>query len=274
MKNGSQLRQRLKDNDFTSFIGVYDVFSAAIAARHYDGIFLSGFSFSASHYGLPDIGFVAWPDMVAFAQRVKSVLPDSHILVDIDDGYADVDVACHVVSLLEASGCSGVILEDQQRPRRCGHYDGKSVLPLDEFLHKLKRVLAVRREMIVVARTDANDPDEILNRTVAFEYAGADAILVDAVEDIGMLRELENRLSIPILYNQIAGGKSPPLSIKDMKSAGVSIALYSTPCLFAAHAAIETAMQSLKSRGGLLEHENRADLESCTSLLHANLKRG
>jgi len=178
-----------------------------------------------------------------------------------------------VVSLLEASGCSGVILEDQQRPRRCGHFEGKNIMPLDEYLHKLKRVLAVRRDMIVVARTDVSDPDEILNRIVAFEHAGADAILVDAVEDIGTLRSLKSRLSIPLLYNQISGGKSPPLCTKDMKSAGVSIALYSTPCLFAAHAAIETAMQSLKSRDGLLEPENNTDIENCTSLLNANLKR-
>jgi len=274
MVNGNQLRQRLQGNDFTTFIGVYDVFSASIAAQHYDGIFLSGFSFSASHYGLPDIGFVAWTDMVAFAQRVKSVLPDHHILVDIDDGYADVDVACHVVSLLESAGCSGVILEDQKRPRRCGHFEGKSILPLDEFLHKLKRVLAVRQNMLVVARTDVSDPDEILHRVEAFEHAGADAILVDAIKDAEILETIKNSVSIPIVYNQIAGGKSPSLSIKDMKTAGISIALYSTPCLFAAHTAIDAALQSLKSRDGLLDSENNEDIQSCTSLLKTNLNDG
>jgi len=272
MISGRQLRKRLNGRDFTSFIGVYDVFSASIAAKHYDGIFLSGFSFSASYYGLPDIGFVAWPDMVSFAQRVKSVLPDSHVLVDIDEGYADVNVACHVVSLLASAGCSGVILEDQKRPRQCGHFEGKQLLPLDEFLFKLKRILAVRREMVVVARTDESDPDKILQRVQAFELAGADAVLVDAIQNVDMLRMLRDKVNIPILFNQIAGGKSPALSIKEMKSAGVSLALYSTPCLFAAHAAIESAMKSLKNNDGLLANEKNSDIQSCTALLNTNLK--
>jgi 2-methylisocitrate lyase-like PEP mutase family enzyme len=68
--------------------------------------------------------FISWSDLVAFVQRVRAVLPDHHLLVDIDDGYGDTEVACHVVSLLEGVGASGVILEDQKRPRQCGHFDG------------------------------------------------------------------------------------------------------------------------------------------------------
>lgn len=272
MIGGGNLRRQLQGSDITTFIGVYDVFSASIAAKYYDGIFLSGFSFSASHYGLPDIGFVAWPDMVSFARRVKSALPNSHILVDIDDGYADAHVACHVVSLLEAAGCSGVIIEDQQRPRRCGHYEDKHLLPLEEYIHKLRRVLAVRREMIVVARTDANSPDEILQRAQAFEDAGADAILVDAIKDIDMIRLLRAKVNIPILFNQITGGKSATLSLREMKSVGISLAVYSTPCLFAAQAAIEAAMKSLKDNDGLLVNERNADIQTCTTLLNTNLK--
>ena len=90
---GRNLRQAMTQSDLVPFIGVYDVFSATIAAKHFDGLFVSGFGFAASHYGLPDIGFIAWPDIVAFTQRVRTVLPQHHILVDIDDGYCDVEVA-------------------------------------------------------------------------------------------------------------------------------------------------------------------------------------
>ncbi|GAG50695.1 unnamed protein product, partial [marine sediment metagenome] len=117
---GSNLRKDLKKREIIPLIGVYDVFSASIAVKYYNGIFISGFGFAASYYGLPDIGFVAWSDIVAFVQRVRSVLPRQHIVVDIDDGYADAEVACHVVSLLEAIGASAVVIEDQQRPRKCG----------------------------------------------------------------------------------------------------------------------------------------------------------
>ncbi|MDJ0741875.1 MAG: isocitrate lyase/phosphoenolpyruvate mutase family protein [Xenococcaceae cyanobacterium MO_167.B27] len=81
------LKQELANREIIPFIGVYDVFFAAIAGKYYDGIFISSFSFAASYYGLPDIGFIAWSDIVAFVQRVKTILPNHLILVDIDDGY-------------------------------------------------------------------------------------------------------------------------------------------------------------------------------------------
>jgi 2-methylisocitrate lyase-like PEP mutase family enzyme len=122
---GVRLKQAMATNKILPFIGVYDVFSATVAARHFDSLFVSGFGFAASNYGLPDIGFITWTDIVAFVQRIRTVLPTHNLLVDIDDGYCDPEVACHVVSVLEAAGASGVVLEDQKRPRRCGHFEGK-----------------------------------------------------------------------------------------------------------------------------------------------------
>jgi len=115
--HGKRMRIALSKRDIIPFIGVYDVFSASIASKYYDSIFISGFGFAASYYGLPDIGFISWSDITSFVQRVRTVLPDQHILVDIDDGNADVEVACRVVSLLESLGAPGVIIEDQKRPR-------------------------------------------------------------------------------------------------------------------------------------------------------------
>src|SRR5438552_3592716 len=108
------LREQLFNSEQLSFLGVYDVFSASIAARYSKHLFLSGFGFAASHYGLPDIGFIAWSDMVDFVHRVRTVLPQHRLLVDIDDGYGDAEVACHVVSQLERAGASGIVLEDQR----------------------------------------------------------------------------------------------------------------------------------------------------------------
>jgi 2-methylisocitrate lyase-like PEP mutase family enzyme len=165
------------------FLGVYDVFSASLAARHSDALFMSGFGFAASHYGLPDIGFISWTDMVDFVGRVRAVLPSHHLLVDIDDGYCDTEVACHVASRLERIGASGVVLEDQRRPRRCGHFDGTQIMELDEFLEKLSRVLETRGDLFVVARTDATDAAEAARRVRAFADAGADAVLIDGVPE-------------------------------------------------------------------------------------------
>jgi 2-methylisocitrate lyase-like PEP mutase family enzyme len=92
--------------------------------------------------------------MVSFVQRLRLAFPRQHILVDIDDGYVDPEVACHVVEHLERIGASGVILEEQKRPRRCGHVTGKQILPVEEYLEKLNLVLQTRSELVVVARTD------------------------------------------------------------------------------------------------------------------------
>jgi 2-methylisocitrate lyase-like PEP mutase family enzyme len=272
---GNKLTEALKEKEIIPFIGVYDTFSASIAARSFDGIFISGFSFAASFYGLPDIGLISWSDIVAFARRVRTILPDTHILVDIDDGYADAEVAAHVVSLLEATGVSGIILEDQKRPKRCGHLDCKQILELDDFMPKLERVLETRDDMIVVARTDADEFDEAVRRVKAFDKAGADWVLVDGIGDMETVRRLRMQTGKPIVFNQIAGGKSPFFPLSELKTAGISVPLYSTPCLFAAQESIQEVMRAVKSNDGLLTSGDMSsvDLASCQALLEENLVR-
>jgi 2-methylisocitrate lyase-like PEP mutase family enzyme len=252
------------------------MYSASIAARHYDGFFVSGFGFAASYYGLPDIGYIAWPDMVAFVQRLRLAFPRHHLLVDIDDGYADPEVACHVVQHLERAGASGVILEDQKRPRRCGHADGKQVLPLPEYLEKLELVLAARRDLVVVARTDATEEPEILRRAAALAGTGADVVLVDGVRSVEWIRRIRDVVGDkPLLFNQIAGGRSPRLSLGELADLGVDVAIYSTPCLFAAHTAIDSALAALKSADGRLPRpaEDGVGVAASTRLLERNISR-
>ncbi|HET6514324.1 MAG TPA: isocitrate lyase/PEP mutase family protein [Thermodesulfovibrionales bacterium] len=270
---GSRLRETLAENGMIPFIGVYDTFSAAISARRFDGIFVSGFSFAASYYGMPDIGLISWSDIVGFVQRLRAILPRQHLLVDIDDGYADTEVACHVVSLLESAGASGIILEDQKRPKRCGHLNNKQILSLDEFLPKIEKVIATRKDMVVVARTDAHDLDEVVKRVRAFDEAGADWLLVDGVSRLDTVKAVRAHTSKPLVFNHITGGKSPSLSLTELKAQGISVVLYSTPCLFAAQASIEETIRALKSRDGLLPagETKSVDLSACQALLEENL---
>ncbi|MFD8412353.1 MULTISPECIES: isocitrate lyase/PEP mutase family protein [unclassified Streptomyces] len=277
MTYGNKLREQIAAPGTTPLIGVYDMYSASIAARHYDGMFVSGFGFAASYYGLPDIGFIAWPDMVAFVQRLRGAFPRHHLLVDIDDGYADPEVACHVVEGLERIGASGVILEDQRRPRRCGHADGKQVLPLDEYLDKLEMVLAVRRDMVVVARTDATEEADILNRAERLAATGADVVLVDGVRSVEWIRRIREVVgSKPLLFNQLAGGKSPRLSLGELAALGVDVAIYSTPCLFAAHEAMDSALRDLRRDDGrlpLVTADDGIGVAAATRLLEDNVAR-
>ncbi|MFD7878074.1 oxaloacetate decarboxylase [Streptomyces sp. NPDC059766] len=277
MTYGKKLREQIAGPGTTPLIGVYDMYSASIAADHYDGMFVSGFGFAASHYGLPDIGFIAWPDMMAFVQRLRGAFPRHHLLVDIDDGYVDPEVACHVVEGLERIGASGVILEDQKRPRRCGHADGKQVLPLHEYLAKLEMVLATRRDLVVVARTDATDEHDILNRAKTLAATDADVVLVDGVRSVEWIRRIRDVVGDkPLLFNQIAGGKSPRLSLTELAELGVDVAIYSTPCLFAAHEAMHSALADLRAADGRLPEVDTATgvgVRAATELLERNIAR-
>jgi len=271
--NRLQLQQSIAAGKTMPFIGVYDAFSASVAARHFDGLFVSGFGFAASYYGLPDIGFIAWPDILAFVQRLRGILPTHHLLVDIDDGYCDTEIACHVVSALDSLGAFGVILEDQKRPRKCGHFEGKQILELDEYLVKLRRVLKAKGNLFVVARTDSSDLADILRRVKAFAEAGADAILVDGLRDLEMLKSVKAEAGRPLVFNQIAGGKSPPCNLSQLRDFGVSVVIYSTPCLFAAQHAMERTMKELRSSDGYLlaPGEDGVGVKRCTALMNDNL---
>jgi len=269
---GGQLRSAINSAGILPLIGVYDVYSASLAGRQFDGLFVSGFGFSASQYGLPDSGMIAWTDLLALVQRLRAILCDHHILVDIDDGFGDTALAVHLVRQLDRVGASGVVLEDQRRPRRCGHLDGKDVLPMERYLERLDAVLAAREGLFVVARTDATDPDEAMRRAQAYARAGADAVLVEAVRDLSVLERLGSELDCPLVFNQIAGGKSPPASLTELRAAGVSLVNYSTPCLFAAHDAIVETLTRLCSNDGRLSaiDSGGIDVETCSALLEDN----
>ncbi|MEV4743529.1 isocitrate lyase/PEP mutase family protein [Streptomyces sp. NPDC049555] len=276
MNHPNRLRDAIATPGTTPLIGIFDMFSASVAAQHYDGMFISGFGFAASHYGLPDIGFIAWPDIVAFVQRLRLAFPRQHLLVDIDDGYVDPETACHTVQHLEAIGASGVILEDQKRPRRCGHVSGKQILPLEEYLEKLELVLASRRDLLVVARTDATEEDEILRRAEALAATEADVVLVDGVRSVEWIRKVRGVIGDkPLLFNQIAGGKSPRLSLTELGDLGVDVAIYSTPCLFAAQTAMDEALRRLKGEDGRLPEvvPGSVGVAECLGLLERNISR-
>lgn len=269
VSSGNLLKQHIQSaQEIIPFIGIYDAFSAIAAGQSYQHLFISGYGFAASFYGLPDIGLISWSDMIAFVQRLRSILPNHLLLVDIDDGYGDPQVTAHVVRQLESAGAAGVILEDQRRPRRCGHVDGKQLLEIDAYLEKLDKVLSHRQDLFVVARTDANDVEEILNRVKAYEAAGADAILADGIQDLGILQQLKAEIKVPLVFNQIAGGKSPTVTLAELQRLGVSLVNYSTPCLFAAQTAIAECLESLAAANGKLPDQG---LAACNALLQTSL---
>lgn len=262
-------QDRVHSGKILPLIGVYDVFSARIAASQFEGIFCSGFSYAASHYGLPDIGYLTWKDTFDFASRIRLVLPKTHLLVDIDDGFGDSTIAGTVMSHLSQIGVSAVMFEDQKRPRRCGHYAGKEILETSEYLNKLQAVIANKKNVFVIARTDSTHPTDAIDRAIQYCEAGADGVMVEAISNLQALKELRKKVNKPIMVNQINGGKSPNWTLDELSDAGANIVIYSTPCLFSAQFAMENYLRNLKQQGKL-PSENTSVISACTEVLVAN----
>jgi len=268
---GELFKTRIKTNKILQLIGVYDVFSALIASKYFDGIFVSGFSTAASAYGLPDVGFVNWRDQVDISTRIRHVLPDSHILVDIDDGFGDEIIASNTVKSLENNNLSAVMMEDQRRPRMCGHFDNKEVLPIDEYLIKLKAVISIRNDIFVIARTDTLTPTDGFIRAVNYAEAGANGIMVEAITDLDVVYKLSNEVDCPIMVNQLQGGKSPNWSLQELEDAGVSIVIYSTPSLFSAQYGMETFFKSMKENG-IMPTNGTVGMDDCVNMLKTPIR--
>lgn len=251
---GDFLRKRLQTGEILPLIGVFDQFSASLAAREFDGIFCSGYGFAASYYGLPDEGYIAWPDIVNYVERMRAILPNTHLVVDIDEGYGDPNIAASVVKRLERVGASAVVLEDQRRPKQCGHLEGKEVMAFDDYMRRLEAVLAARDSLFVVARSDSTSFDDGLVRVSEYAKSGADAIMLEglsAVSDVARVADaVQGRAKVVV--NLIAGGKTPPVTLTELKENGADLVIYSTPCLFNAHQAIIDGLKKLKERDGKL----------------------
>jgi 2-methylisocitrate lyase-like PEP mutase family enzyme len=254
---GQFLKSRIENNKILPIIGVYDIFSASLVSEKFEAVFCSGYGFSASFYGLPDEGFIDWKDMILYVERLRTILNDTHIIVDIDDGYGDDAIASRVTKRLEEVGASAVILEDQRRPKKCGHLEGKEILDISEYKERLLAVIEAKKDLYVIARTDSSNFDDAIKRVSEYAQLGADAILVEGLinhDQIPIIRE-----SIPsnvaIVVNLIAGGKTDPISLTELHNRGVDIVNYSTPCLFAAQKAINDSLDKLIKNDGMLTLE-------------------
>jgi len=268
---GELFQSRINTKKILPLVGVYDVFSALVASKYFDGIFVSGFSTAASAYGLPDVGFVNWRDQVDISTRIRHVLPDSHILVDIDDGFGDEVIASNTVKLLENNNLSAVMMEDQKRPRMCGHFDNKEVLPLNEYLIKLKTVLSICNDIFVIARTDTLVEEDGFKRAVKYAEAGANGVMVEAITDLEVVYNLSNEIECPIMVNQLQGGKSPNWSLQELEDAGVSIVIYSTPALFSAQYGMESFFKRMKEYG-IMPVDGAVDMNDCVKMLKTPIK--
>lgn len=254
-KNKSSLRLQIRSRDSIIVMpGVFDALTARIAQHvGFDAMFQTGYGSAASLLGMPDFGFLNAGETVDNARRIMRAV-DRPVIVDVDTGYGNPLSVWRLVRDLESMGASGIFLEDQVWPKRCGHMQGKSVIPKDEFILKLKAALDARKsqDFIIVARTDARASlglAEAITRGKTYFKAGADVIFIEAPTSTKELSKIANEIDAPLVANMIEEGVTPTLSAQQLFSMGYNIALFPLSALYAATFAIQKVFSELKKTG-------------------------
>jgi len=251
----TSIRKLLLDNSKPLvFPGVYDAITARIAQKAgFEAIFQTGYGTSAALLGMPDYGFIGSTETIENARRIcKSV--SVPVIVDADTGYGNPLSVWKLVNELEAVGASGIFLEDQKWPKRCGHMSGKEVIPKEEYTEKLRAAIDARKskDFIIVARTDARATeglDAAIERGLLYKEIGADAIFVEAPKSIEEMIRIGKSIKAPLVANMIEGGATPLVSSKVLYKMGFKLILYPLSVLFANAFASMKILHELRKSG-------------------------
>ena len=249
------IRKLLSDKSKPLVIpGVYDAIGAKIVEKvGFEAMFQTGYGTSATLLGMPDYGFIGSTETIDNARRICHAV-SVPVIVDADTGYGNALSVNKLVHELETAGASGIFLEDQKWPKRCGHMKGKEVIPKDEYAEKLQAALDARsdKDFIIVARTDARATeglDKAIERGLFYKKIGADAIFIEAPKTIQEMQKIGNSINAPLVANMIEGGATPISSKSKLHSMGFKIILYPLSVLFSNTFATFQTLEELKRFG-------------------------
>lgn len=227
------LRSRLNQPNIVLAPGVYDALSALIAEQTgFEALYLSGASLAYTRLGRSDVGLTTFTEVADTLARIteRVALP---VIVDADTGFGNALNVMRTVKGFERAGASMIQIEDQTFPKRCGHLDGKAVVPVGEMVGKLKAALDARTSSntLILARTDAlavEGLDAAFERAQAYLEAGVDALFIEALRSPAQMEAACQRFAgrIPLLANMVEGGKTPVQSATELQTFGFRIAIF------------------------------------------------
>jgi len=249
------IRKLLEDKSKPLVIpGIYDAIGAKIVEKvGFEAMFQTGYGTSATLFGMPDYGFIGSTETVDNARRICRAV-SVPVIVDADTGYGNALSVWKLVRELENAGASGIFLEDQRWPKRCGHMQGKEVVTKEEYTEKLQAALDARsnKNFIIVARTDARATeglDKAIERGLYYKKVGADVIFVEAPKTIQEMKKIGNSINAPLVANMIEGGATPISSETRLHEMGFKIILYPLSVLFSNTYATLQILRELKRSG-------------------------
>ena len=224
-----------------------------IADQRFEAVYVTGAGIANTHLGAPDIGLVTLTELAATVSTIAEIchLP---LVVDIDTGFGNAINTRRTVRLIERAGGFAMQIEDQVFPKKCGHFSGKAVIPVEEAVSKIKAAVDAREDenTMIIARTDAAAIDGIeaaLDRAEAFIEAGADMTFVEAPRSEAEMEMITSRLTVPQVANMVVGGKTPLTPQARLGELGFSLVLYANTPLQAAMRAMTDVLSALKADG-------------------------
>lgn len=257
MSHIQALRAMLREEKGVILPGAPNALAARIIADlGFKAVYLTGAGLTNMHLGLPDLGFMDLRMVTDHVMAIRRVI-DLPLIVDIDTGFGNAINVTHTIRTLEQAGASAVQIEDQLAPKRCGHFEGKELVPPEEMVAKVRAAVDTRRQdIVVIARTDAcavEGFEAAIARAGRYIEAGADVTFVEAPENLEDLKAVPHRLKAPQLVNMVLGGKTPIIDAKAAAGMGFSLVLYANAALQGAVHGMQSTLSTLKQKGVLDE---------------------
>lgn len=254
------LRAALTSETITRLPGAINPLTAKLIQDiGFEGVYVSGGAFSAG-LGLPDIGLTTLTEVVSHSQHIARVT-DLPVLIDADTGFGEPMSAARTVLAAEDAGIAGLHLEDQVNPKRCGHLDGKAIVPTEEMVRRLRAAVTARRDpnFVICARTDAagiDGLDAAIDRAKAYADAGADLIFTEALHTAADFAAFRRAVDTPLLANMTEFGRSALIPAHTLQDIGYNAVIYPVTTLRLAMGAIEAGLREIHDTGtqaGLLD---------------------
>jgi methylisocitrate lyase len=254
MKTTTQLRQLLRQPGIIVAPGAYDCLTAKLVAREgFPAVYMTGAGTALTRLGQPDLGVATLSEMVTNAAAMASTVAIP-LIADADTGYGGALNVYRTVREYEKAGVAALHIEDQVFPKRCGHLEGKQVVPTEEMVIKLRAAVEARtdEDLVLIARTDAlavTGLDDTLRRCHAYIEAGADVLFVEALRNREEIERIVREVHVPLLYNFVEHGKSPLLPVDELQRLGFKVVIFPGSIMLAVLPLVRQILAEIRQRG-------------------------
>ncbi|UCD81379.1 MAG: oxaloacetate decarboxylase [Desulfobacterales bacterium] len=254
MKKTTLFKKLMLDEEILVMPGCHDALSAKIIETvGFKAVTMGGYAASAASLARPDVSILSLTENVGIARNIVQAV-DLPLFVDGDTGHGNVTNVQRTIREFENAGVAGLFIEDQVFPKRCGHMEGKQIIPKMEMVAKLKAAVDARvdEDMVIMARTDAiavSGIDEAIERANLYREAGADLIFVEAPTSLEEMKRINKSIDAPTLAIQIEGGKTPLLTTKELEELGFNIVVYPNATVYATAWALKALWEGLMREG-------------------------